>query len=146
MLARISLLSLVLFAWINPPPCRAQAIRSLAGHRGAVTAVAVRPDGKWMASASFDHTLKVWDVARGKSLLTCVGHVDKVTALAWSSDGKLIASASLDRSIRLWNPVNGKRRMRLLSGEPLHPGRLPSVPTASVCSVPGRAALSRWWT
>src|SRR5258708_38734141 len=97
------LLFAALLAGVGPFPCFAQALRALAGHHGAVAAVAFRPDGRYMASARFDHTLKVWDVAGGKLLLTCQGHADKVTALAWHAAGALLASAALDHSIRLWN-------------------------------------------
>ncbi len=47
-----------------------QAIKELRGHRAAVYAVAFRPDGERMASASFDHTIKVWDVDSGRVVRT----------------------------------------------------------------------------
>jgi WD40 repeat protein len=75
--------------------------------------VAFAPDGRHLASASFDHTLRVWDTASGEALCTCKGHTDKVTALAYRPDGKLLASAGLDRAVRLWDAATGKRRLVL---------------------------------
>src|SRR5579875_2303931 len=87
---------------------RAQAIQELRGHHDAVYALAFRPDGERMATASFDHTIKVWDVESGRVARTFTGHQDKVLALAYSADGRHLASAGLDGTIRLWDTVNGQ--------------------------------------
>ena len=73
------------------------------GHEDAVYAIAFRPDGRQLASASFDHTIKVWDVASGVMVRTFRGHEDKVLTLAYSPDGKWLASAGQDETIRLWS-------------------------------------------
>jgi hypothetical protein len=49
-------------------------LRTLEGHSGGVTGVAVTPDGKRAVSASFDETLKVWDLETGRALRTLEGH------------------------------------------------------------------------
>src|SRR5256885_11107847 len=49
-----------------------------------------------LASASFDRTIKLWDVADGKTVQTLRGHRAKVITLAWSSDGRTLASGSAD--------------------------------------------------
>jgi WD40 repeat protein len=96
-------------------PVRGQAIKELHGHSGAVYAVAFRPDGQRMATASFDRTIKVWDAHTGRILRTLTGHSDKVLALAYSADGKQLASAGRDGLVRLWDPVSGKPRACLNS-------------------------------
>lgn len=76
---------------------------TMRGHEGAVNSVAVSPDGKRLATASNDHTARIWDVATGQSLVTLRGHTDRVNGVAFSPDGRFVATASDDRTIRLWD-------------------------------------------
>ncbi len=82
----------------------------LAGHADAVFALAFSPDGKYVATASFDSTLKLWDAATGKQIKTyggAVGHTKQVISLAFSQDGTMLASGSTDNTIKVWDvPVN----------------------------------------
>jgi WD40 repeat protein len=87
------------------------------GHKDSVTAVCFSPDGKWLASASEDNTVKLWDVAAGKLVRTLQGN-DEMTAVAFSPDGKrLAASAEPVGDIILWDPANGKELHRY-QGQP----------------------------
>src|SRR2546430_1203418 len=115
MQCRKILLSLAILTIVGAPAA-AQSIKSLQGHQAAVSAVAFRPDGRRLASASFDHTIKVWDVATGLAVRTFNGHEDKVLTLAYSADGSRLASAGQDGTIRLWN-VDGKECVRLATPE-----------------------------
>ena len=54
-----------------------QEILTLKGHTDAVTSVAFSPDGKRLASASSDQTVKVWDAATGQETLTLKGHTER---------------------------------------------------------------------
>jgi serine/threonine protein kinase len=65
------------------------------------------PDGKLVASASADQTVRLWGSATGAACRTLEGHSAYVTAVAFSPDGKLIASASADRTVRLWGSTTG---------------------------------------
>jgi WD40 repeat protein len=111
---RLFLLAIVL-PGLGIPSIQAQAIKELRGHRAAVYAVAFRPDGGRMASASFDHTIKIWDVDASRVERTFIGHQDKVLALAYSADGRQLASAGLDGTVRLWDTSTGRAGVCLTS-------------------------------
>jgi WD40 repeat protein len=81
--------------------------KALPGHEGTVMALAISPDGKSMATASFDRTVRIWNMAPGQCLHELRGHTDAVRALAFSADGRRIASAGSDLSIRFWNVDDG---------------------------------------
>src|SRR5205823_11250779 len=76
-------------------------LEALRGHDDVVFSLAWRPDGKQLASASFDKTVRLWDVGTGKLERTLGGHSDFVYAVAFSPDGKRLASASKDRTVKL---------------------------------------------
>ena len=76
---------------------------TLKGHTGEVWSVCFSPDGKRLASASDDKTVKVWDTQTGQESLTLKGHTAAVTSVCFSTDGKRLASASKDGTVKIWN-------------------------------------------
>jgi len=89
----------------------------------AVGAVAVSPDGRWMASGSDDGMLRIYDSTSGSLLRSWAGHTSYVSNLAFSPDSDLLASGSDDKTIKLWKVQDG-RLVRTLIG---HTARVWSI-------------------
>ena len=83
-------------------------------HEGGVDAVVFSPDGKTLASASEDKTVRLWEVAGGKEIRQLRGHQDRVCRVVFSPDGKTLASASEDKTVRLWEATSGKEIRQFL--------------------------------
>jgi len=84
-------------------------------HSDQVNAVAFSPDGQLLASASDDHTVKLWRVSDGALLATLEGHYEEVTSVAFSHNGEMLASGGMDRTINLWS-VSDRTLIRTMGG------------------------------
>jgi WD40 repeat protein len=67
-----------------------------------VSALAWAPNGEYIASGSWDHTVQVWNARTGVTLFTYRRHSNTVDALAWSPNGRYIASGSWDHTVQVW--------------------------------------------
>jgi mono/diheme cytochrome c family protein len=84
-------------------------VRKYEGHRDALYALALSPDGQMLATGSYDQKIKIWSVADGAEVKTLTGHNGAVYGLSFRPDGKVLASASADRTVKLWDVATGKR-------------------------------------
>jgi cytochrome c len=87
------------------------ALADLVGHGGIVRAVAVSPDGRRVATASFDYSARLWDFAQQTELVALEGHAGPVNAIAFVDTARAV-SASDDGAI-VWNLATGKPAFRL---------------------------------
>lgn len=76
-------------------------------HADTITQATWSPNGKWLASASQDHTIQVREPSTGKTELTYTGHFGEILNIAWSPDSKLIASVSRDGTVHIWDILTG---------------------------------------
>ncbi len=84
-------------------------LANLKGHSENVSCAVFSPDGKILASGSWDDTIRLWNPATGQHLTTFHGHRDDVNVVAFSPDGATLVSGSNDDTIKLWNPTGEVR-------------------------------------
>lgn len=88
--------------------------RLLGRHLGKVIRLAVSPDGRHVASASWDGTARIWALNGARPPIEIKGHSSGVNDVAFSPDGARLYSASSDGTIRVWDTVTGTPLQRLV--------------------------------
>ena len=71
-------------------------------HTGAISSLAFSPDGRFLATASMDYSIRLWDFATGQRMATFQGHLSEVWTLAFSPDGQSLVSGAKDGSVKWW--------------------------------------------
>jgi WD40 repeat protein len=126
----------------------ASAPPTAGGHRFAVTCLAYAPDGRGLASGSFDRTVKLWDVAMRRPRATLVGHGVEVVRVAYAPDGRAVASVDAECQVRIWDTTTGTCRA-ILQGPDAPPRLLAFGPDGgTLCLIAGgsgrRVEVRRW--
>jgi len=89
--------------------------RELPGHTDTVSCLAVSRDGHWLASGSYDGSVKLWHLPDGELKATFDRHKDHVWCVAFTPDSKKLASASRDGTVMVWD-VNSAAPLKTLTG------------------------------
>jgi energy-coupling factor transporter ATP-binding protein EcfA2 len=122
------------------------ASRLLTGHTDKVYAVAFNPNGRLLATAGLDRTVRLWDVATGQPHgQPLEGHTEAVWGVAFSPDGALLATTSYDRTVRLWSVATGQPHGQPLEG---HTGGVHGVafsPDGALLATAGADRTVRLW-
>jgi WD40 repeat protein len=98
------------------------------GHTDHIFDVKHSPDGRYLASCGFDHTVRVWEAATGVPLPRIGNHLSRVLAVAFGPEGHTLASGGADRTVRIWELPPEVRSGRL---------RAPGETSAAVAVIPG---------
>ncbi len=108
--------------------------------------MAFSPDGKTLASTSFDSTIRLWDVVTGKEIKRFEGHTARVEYVAFTPDGKRIVSCGnmQDPTLKLWDVASGQQ---LLEAERVKEGYhcVTVLPDGRHCVTAGRDGMIRLW-
>ncbi|MEW5803389.1 MAG: WD40 repeat domain-containing protein [bacterium] len=77
-------------------------------HESIVTSAHFSPDGRWVVTASWDNTARVWDASTGKPVSEPMPHEGGIYSARFSSDGRWVVTASSDKTARVWDAASGK--------------------------------------
>jgi eukaryotic-like serine/threonine-protein kinase len=92
-------------------------VHRLNGHQLPVAGVAFSPDGRWLATASWDRTACLWNLENGQVIHTLRGHTNYVVAVAFSPDGQRVVTASFDHTLKVWDAATGQEILTLPAGQ-----------------------------
>jgi WD40 repeat protein len=84
-------------------------VREFIGHRDTLYDAELSPDGKLLATCSYDRKIILWNAETAEPVRTLEGHNGAVFDVAFSPDSKVVASASADETIKLWRVGDGER-------------------------------------
>ena len=103
-----------MFMWT--PQKGKTSIKRMTGHQALIFHIAFSPDGRFLASASMDKKVKLWNGKNGEFITVYHGHVGSVYQVAWSADSNYFVSGSKDSTLKLWSPKNKKKAEGTLPG------------------------------
>eukprot|EP00915_Cephaloidophora_sp_WS-2016_P011922 GHVH01017363.1.p1 GENE.GHVH01017363.1~~GHVH01017363.1.p1 ORF type:complete len:546 (+),score=64.53 GHVH01017363.1:33-1670(+) len=83
-------------------------VSRLSGHQQVINHIQFSPNGKFLASASFDKTVRLWDGLHGRYLSRFRNHVGRVYRVSWAPDSRWLVSASQDSTLKLWDTKKGE--------------------------------------
>ena len=123
-------------------------LHKLQGHEKEVKSAAFSPDGKIIASAGGDNSVRLWDATTGMSVGEPMMHDSPVISVAFSPDGKIIASAGTDKTVQLRDAKTGKSIVEPLGETIWHGSMVTSVafsPNGKIIASAGTDKTVRLW-
>jgi WD40 repeat protein len=88
----------------------------LKGHKEHVSSISFSPDGRLLASGSFDRSVRVWDIKTGKQQAVLKEHDGAIHSVQFSHDGMLLASGAEDARLLLWS-TKTKKLLNVMGGK-----------------------------
>jgi WD40 repeat protein len=76
--------------------------QTMCGHNNSALDLKFSKDGKWLASASWDGTARVWEIPSGRQAFVLEADVDRVSCVDFTPDGQLV-TANWDGTVHLWD-------------------------------------------
>ena len=121
-------------------------IARMTGHQAVVNCVVFSPEGtgRWIASASFDKSIKLWNGVTGEFVATFRGHVGPVYQISFSPDARFLVSGSKDSTVKIWS----LRTKALHSNLPGHQDEVYAVdwsPTGDYIATGGKDRSLKIW-
>ncbi len=90
-------------------PSNGSILHRFVGHSDAIYCAASSPDGRLLATGSYDRRILLWDIASKKILIELTGHNGAIYDLDFDPSGQLLATASADQTIKVWRVASGER-------------------------------------
>ncbi|MEM8545681.1 MAG: hypothetical protein AAGF66_17000 [Cyanobacteria bacterium P01_H01_bin.119] len=106
--------------------------------------VVFSPNGKWLATASSDATVRLWQLSTGKCRQILTGHTDWVSSVAYSPDGEWLATGSGDATIRVWQVSTG-RCTRILTAHSISVSSVAFSPNGQRLATSSGDSTTRLW-
>lgn len=126
------------------PPSRKAELRVQVGHFRSVYSATFSPDGAQVLTGARDNTVKLWDAATGKLLLSLGGHTGRGGSAAFAPDGTRVLTVGFDNTAKLWDAATG-RPLHLLEGHSAPVNSAAFTPDgARVLTISGDNTVKLW--
>ncbi|MCC0179484.1 caspase family protein [Waterburya agarophytonicola K14] len=100
--------------WRKNSDSKQKLVKTISAHEDIINQIKYSPDGKIIASAAWDKTIKLWDAETGKLIDTLIGHQDGVNTIAFTPDSQTLISASEDKTIKIWSILDKTKLIKTL--------------------------------